>query len=253
MEIIGHRGSSYAAPENTLASVELAWREAADAVEIDVWLTRDQRIVVFHDGALERIAHRPGKISEMQLEELQSIDVGVWKGAKWAGQHMPTLEAVLATIPDEKRLFVEIKAGPEIVGEFLRVVQASGKKPSQVVVIAFKLAVVQAIKAKMPSTAVYWLCGQPRQDKRTGKWLDQPADMLETCRKKGFDGLDVDRRSPLTREYVDQVHRAGLKLYVWTVNSAEEARRMAELGVDGITTDRPGWLREQLQTCGGDP
>lgn len=248
VEIIAHRGSSYTAPENTLASIELAWREQTDAVEIDIWRTADGRIAVSHDEKLQRTAGRPEKISQLRLADLQQLDVGSWKGPTWAGQRIPTLEAVLATIPAGRRLFVEIKAGPEILDEFVRVVKASGKQSAQVVVIAFKFEVAKGVKDKMPELAVYWLRGTcPRKDKKTDKWLDRPEEVLTTCRTAGFEGLDLARDSKLTREYVDQMHKLGLKLYAWTVNSPDEARRLVELGVDGITTDRPGWLREQLK------
>lgn len=248
VEIIAHRGSSFIAPENTLASVELAWREQTDAVEIDVWLTADGRIAVSHDDKLKRITGHPGKVSEMRLEELQKLDVGVWKVPAWAGQRMPSLESVLATIPAGKRLFVEIKCGPEIADEFVRVVNASGKQLAQVVVIAFDLTVATTVKQRMPDLKVYWLRGtSPRKDKKTGQWIDQPQEVLETCRQAKLDGLDLQYHSQLTREYIDQIHNLGLKLYVWTVNSPEEAQRLSELGVDGITTDRPGWMKEQLQ------
>lgn len=248
VEIIAHRGASFSAPENTLASVELAWRKQTDAVEIDVWLTADGQIAVSHDEKLDRTAGRPGKVSQMRMEELQQIDVGAWKGPDWAGQRIPSLTAVLATIPAEKRLFVEIKCGPEIVDEFARVVKASGKQPDQVAVISFSLAVVKAVKEKLPELKVYWLRGKsPRRDKKTGEWLDKPDEVLKTCREAKLDGLDLHYESELTRESIEELHNLGLRLYVWTVNSPDDARRLVELGVDGITTDRPGWMREQLK------
>ena len=82
---------------------------------------------------------------------------------------------------------------------------------------------------------------------KTGEWIDQLEDVLKICREANLDGLDLHYESQLTREYVDKVHGLGLKLYVWTVNSSDIARRLVELGVDGITTDRPGWLREELK------
>jgi glycerophosphoryl diester phosphodiesterase len=248
VEIIGHRGSSHIAPENTLASIKLAWSEQAEGAEIDVWLTADKKIAVSHDNSLQRITGRPGKITEMRLDELEQIDVGAWKGPQWAGQHIPSLEAVLAAIPDGKQLFVEIKSGAEILDEFTHVVQASGKTASQIVVISFHLDVVKGVKERMPELAVYWLRAKsPRQDTKTGKWLDKPEEILETCRKEKLNGLDLESTSELTREYVDKIHGLGMKVYVWTVDLPEEARKLVELGVDGVTTNRPGWMKEQLR------
>src|SRR5687767_5646580 len=86
MEIIGHRGASHEAPENTLAAVNLAWAEGADAVEIDVRLTRDRQIVSFHDADTRRLTGQTHRVSALRLAELRRLDCGAWKDARWAGE-----------------------------------------------------------------------------------------------------------------------------------------------------------------------
>lgn len=120
VEIIAHRGASFDAPENTLAAIELAWHQQADAVEIDVRLTADAEIVVIHDETTARHGGRDTPVCEESLTELRQIDVGRWKGSQWAGERIPTLAEVLETVPDGKRLFVEIKCRAEIVAALSR-------------------------------------------------------------------------------------------------------------------------------------
>jgi len=118
VEIIGHRGASFDAPENTLASVHLAWAQGADAVEIDVHLSLDGRLVAIHDANTRRTTRVNRKVARQTLAQLRALDAGRWKAPRWAGEKIPTLEEVLGTIPPGQRLFVEIKsradAAPEL-------------------------------------------------------------------------------------------------------------------------------------------
>src|SRR5437762_11744744 len=108
-EIIAHRGSSFLAPENTLAAVQLGWREGADAAEGDFRLTADGQIVCVHDKTFKRTAGIDRLVAEMTLAEIESLDVGSWKAATFAGERVPTLDQLLDTLPETRRFFVEIK------------------------------------------------------------------------------------------------------------------------------------------------
>ena len=252
VEIIAHRGASYLAPENTLASVNLAWNLGADAVEIDIYLTKDGRIVAMHDKTTERTAGPKWKIADHTLAELRRLDAGSWKDASFAGEPIPTLEEILASIPDGRRLFIEIKCGKEVLPELRRVLIASGKPPRQIVVIAFDLETATDSKRMMSGVKTYLLFGRsPTRDKVThmitGGRIDE---LIEQCRDAKLDGLDLSHESELSKEIVDRIHELGLEFYVWTINSPEDAVRVVNWGADGITTDRPKWLREKLQAQG---
>src|SRR4051812_36049152 len=112
LEIVAHRGASTDAPENTLPAIELAWRQQADAVEIDVQVSKDGRLVAIHDSTTERTTGQPGSVQHLNLEELQQLDAGAWKGSRFAGARIPTLQEVADLVPHGKRLFVELKCGP---------------------------------------------------------------------------------------------------------------------------------------------
>jgi glycerophosphoryl diester phosphodiesterase len=245
VEIIAHRGASFDAPENTLSSMKLAWEQKADAVELDVWLSKDGEVIVFHDSDTKRFEATPRKISTLTWRETQVLDVGSWKGAQFKNERIPTLDSILATIPPGKRAVIEIKCGPEVVPELQRVVRASGRPDKDFVVISFNFDALNASKKAFPNVPHLFLHDY-KQDTKTKKYPELKP-LIARARAAGFDGLNLQFRWPIDRAFVDEVKAAGLKMYVWTVNDAAVAARLAEAGVDGITTDRPQWLREQLQ------
>lgn len=245
VKVIGHRGASYHAPENTLASVALCYEMNADASEIDVHLSADQRIMVIHDDNTQHTSGQNFKISNTQSQVLRTLDVGRFKGEEFAGEKIPFLEEVLDLIPPGRLLFVEIKCGPEVLPALERVIAASGKR-KQIVIIGFGLDTMAEAKKKFPDLPVYWLRGTV-QDKETKRSLPHDPEWIKMVRERKLDGLNV-HFAGLDENYARQVRKAGLGLYVWTVNDPIEALRMKSLGVDGITTDRPGWMRDLLES-----
>src|SRR4051812_29882492 len=95
VEVIGHRGASHDAPENTVASFEEAWRQKADAAELDMYLTKDGKLVVIHDANTKRTTGVDKKVVEQTLDELKKLDAGKWKAEKFAGEKLPTLAEML--------------------------------------------------------------------------------------------------------------------------------------------------------------
>lgn len=242
VEIIGHRGASYIAPENTMSSFMLGWEKGAD-VELDVYLTKDNRIVVIHDDTTKRTAGTDLKVAESTSDELRTLDVGSFKSEQYAGEKIPFLTDVVKTIPRGRKLFVEIKCGQEIL-PYLRELLVRSGKLSRIVIIGFDLDTVAKSK-KMIDVPTYWLRGTEKT-KDTEEWIPHDPQLVQTAEDNGLDGLDV-HYAGVTKEFVDAVKAAGQKLYIWTVDDPEEAARLVKLGVDGITTNRPEWLREQLK------
>ncbi len=158
---------------------------------------------------------------------------------------MPTLEQALAAVPAGKRLVIEIKCGEEALPELERVVDASGKR-GQVLFISFGYAVIAAAKKQMPDVPAYWLYGFSKSEKAAygDPTLD---DLIERARKANLEGLDLRAPGPFDKAFVDKLKSAGMELYVWTVDDPKLSRKLAGMGVKGITTNRPGWLREQLE------
>jgi glycerophosphoryl diester phosphodiesterase len=246
VEIIAHRGSSFIAPENTLAAIRLGWEEGADAAESDFRLTRDGRIVSIHDATMKRTAGVDWNVADHTLAELQTLDVGGWKGPQWQGQRIATLEDCLATTPPGKRFFVEIKAGVEIVPELARVVRAADQPLRQMALMSLSWEVVTAIKQSLPEATVYHVT-QFEWDKATARWTPSQEEILAKAKQAGVDGLDLMGGGPLDAAMIAAFAEAGLDRCAWTVDDPQLARHLLSLGVTGITTNRPGWLRQQLE------
>lgn len=235
MKLIAHRGESHLAPENTLSAIDLAWQLGDEIVEIDIHLTTDKRLILSHDATTTRTAGVNLTVSETDSAELAKLDVGKWKGESFVGERMPLLDDVLASLPPGKRLFIEIKSGPETAPYLKKVIHQHAKR-SRVTVIGFDLETVSRFKEIAPSIPVYWLL-----------WSGEPYDpkLIDIALERRLDGLNVNSNR-LDKAFADAVKAKGLKLYVWTVDDPNEARRLMGLGVDGLTTNRAAWMKEQL-------
>lgn len=254
VEIVAHRGASHDAPENTLAAQKLAWEQNADAVETDIHLTKDGRIIVSHDANTKRTTGTERVIAESTQAELRLLDAGRWgkfqEGGKFAGEKLPTLEEQLALIPAGKRLFVEIKSGPEIVPELARVLQAAGRDEKTITIISFNYASLQEVRKRLPAFPTQYLVSYRAPDPtRPPPKKKQPTldEVIAEAKAAKLTGLDLQHTWPLTSADAQKIKDAGLELHVWTVDEVDIARRWIGLGVKSITTNRPGWLREQLQ------
>jgi glycerophosphoryl diester phosphodiesterase len=243
IEIIAHRGASFDAPENTLAALRLGWAEGADAAEFDVWLTRDEQVVVHHDETTRRTAGVDRPVAGQTLADLRTLEVGRWKGPAFAGERIPTLAEALAIVPAGKRVFIEVKTGPEAITELGRVIAGSGLAPDQTVLISFSTLVVAAAKRELPDRPAYWIADLHPDDASRPPTVEELIAVAQSCRA---DGLDLSADPAITPEFVRTANAAGFPVYVWTVNDPALARQMMDAGVAGIATDRPGWLRAQL-------
>ena len=251
VEIVAHRGASYDAPENTMAATRLAWQQQADAVETDIYLGKDGKIIVFHDKTAKRTGGgRDVLIGDLTQAEARSLDAGGWKAPQFKGEKVPLLEEQIQSIPAGKRLLVEIKVGPEIVPELKRVFAATGGNERNITVISFNFDSLVEVRKQLPTLKTLWLVGHPAPNAKPAPTAKPPpsvAEMIRAAKTAKLTGLDLQHTWPLTPADVKAIREAGLELHVWTVNDVTVAKHWRDLGVASITTDRPAWLREQLQ------
>ncbi len=234
--IIAHRGASAECPENTLASARKAWEHNADAVEIDVFASADGEAVVIHDANTSRTTGHDLVVTATSSLILRQLDAGSWKGAEFAGERIPLLREVMATVPRGKTLFIELKGDLSTIPPVVKVLRDT-RTTQSVVVISFNFEMLKTMKAHFPEIPMYWLRGT-RQDPTTKKPLPHPTEWLGEVQKGGLDGINVHYQG-VTPEFVAEAKRRKLPVYAWTVNTTTEALRLAKLGVAGITTDRP--------------
>jgi len=241
-EIVAHRGASCDAPENTIAAFNLAFKQGADAVEGDFRLTRDRRIVCIHDETTKRTAGADFMVADSTLDQLRNLDVGSWKDQKWGGERIPTIEEVFATVPPGKKIFIEVKCGPEIILPLGEVISGCEIDSRQIVVISFSEAVVAGVKKRLSGIKAFWLTGY-KKDRISGEWKPSLRQVISTLKKINADGLDSNAHKVVDNNFVKKIRKEQMELHVWTVDKPKEALRFQELGVDSITTNRPAWLK----------
>lgn len=244
--IVAHRGASATAPENTLASFREAWKQGADAIEGDFHLSKDGQIVCIHDADTKRVSGVKKMVVDTDFSDLHALDVGAWKGEKWQDERMPLLSEVLATVPQGKGIFIEVKCGPEIVKSLLEELAKSKLELAQVTVIAFDKEVVREVKKQEPRLRANWLCSFK---KKGAKRTYQPdlASVLSTLKDVGADGLGGSSAMDLPEGFGKKIQAAGFGYHVWTVDEPAMARHFLQNGAESLTTNKPGELRKALE------
>ena len=234
VEIIAHRGASYLAPENTVAASKLAWEVCADAVEVDIYLFRDNKIMCIHDSDTKRTTGQDFKVSETLSEQLRKLDAGSFKNEKYKGEKIPFLKEIIKSVPEGKELVVELKCKSEVLPYLIKDVRKYGKN-RKFVFICFDLQTIADTEKAFPDNKCYWLCGNKQLLMQN---LDKTASL-------GLVGVSL-AYGIIDNEIATIVRDHKLELFTWTVDDSAEAKRLISLGVKGITTNRPGWLRDQI-------
>lgn len=242
VEVIAHRGYSAIAPENTLASMREAWKTDADGIELDIYLTKDNQIIVSHDGNTKRTTGQSYEITSTDSKVLRTLDAGSFKGKQFAGEKLPFLDEILKESPAHKRIFVEIKQGDPKILPYLKKSVNKSKNKANVTFISFNKDVLAQAKKMMPEIPAYWLHA-PAKDTTTNKYMKYDETPIKIAKENHFDGVDSYCEG-VTPEFVKGVHDAGMKLYVWTIDNPVIVKDMVKLGVDGITTNNPVTTRE---------
>ncbi|MGO9066959.1 MAG: glycerophosphodiester phosphodiesterase [Myxococcaceae bacterium] len=234
MRILGHRGASADAPENTLPAFELALAEGADGVELDARLCASGEVVVFHDEALDRLTGRPGRVVQTPWSTLRTLEVRTAGGRA----RIPLLGEVLEALPRTAWVNVELKADSGWLRLAARVARllVEGQHQPHVVVSSFQPLCLLALGAVAPSLRRGFLIepGHPA-------WVESGPLALWA----GRDAVHPSERE-LTEERVRLWHARGREVSVWTVDEPARAKTLASWGVDSVITNRPGALRAAL-------
>ena len=229
--IIAHRGDKTHAPENTLAAFRLATENGADAVEFDVKLTADGRVIVLHDQTVNRTTNGTGKISQLSLAAVRVLDAGAWYSENFRGECIPTLDEVFETVGRLLHINIELTnyATPfdSLVPRVVDLVKKHGLQ-NRMLFSSFLARNLQLTCSLLPQVPCGLLCmrGILGSWGRTFTWRGNYFALHPYL-------TDVDPG------LVYQVQAAGKRVHVWTVNQDEDLKRMIGLGVDAIITDDP--------------
>ena len=218
---IGHRGAAGLEPENTLRSFRRAAAEGVDAVELDLRLSRDGRLIMLHDPTVDRTTNGSGPVADMTLDEIQRLDAGL-------GERIPTLEETLDAI--ELPIHAELKT-VEAAGPLADLIFARGLA-QRVTPISFQAEALRRIKLSLLNLPV-------------GLIVSGAVYSLVPALQIGSALVSLEA-AYLSAAVVESCREASVHVTAWTVNEPEEMRRVFDLEVDGIVTDRPDLLAELM-------
>lgn len=228
--VVGHRGASGLAPENTLPALEAGIAAGANRVEVDVQRTTDGVLIIFHDDHLERLTNGTGVMAQKSLAELKALDAGSHFSAQFAGTPLPTLDEALSFIMNKgKHLVIEAKSPAEFPGIATQLLEAIHQHHAEqsVTIISFDHVWLKQFKSLAPHLPVGMIDMRPVVPAE--KW----AEIIDVY------WVSLLMRPLLTRH----LRRLGYEVWVWTVNQAWQMRLMRWLGVTGITSDYPNRWR----------
>lgn len=231
VEIIAHRGFSARAPENTMAAIEAAIAQGADAIEFDLRVTRDGVPVLFHDATLRRTTDGSGPMDERPYPELRNLDAGSWFDPRFAGEPIPTFEDALASIDARvRRVYPEVKSYAD-VEDLDRMVDLvlDRAMAERTIFISMDWRALERMRERHPALTVGYIV------EKAGR----ASEAIE--RATGDASVLLDFKASLLLDDPSLAERclaAGIDLVVWTVDDLEDAKRLVALGVRRITTNR---------------
>ena len=271
VDVIGHRGASAYAPENTLSSFRLAKELKADWFELDVTLTKDGQVLVIHDDKLDRTTNGKGKAGAKTLAELKQLDAGSWKDPKFAGEKLPTLAEALDLAKELKiGVYIEIKNADDDTALIRDIVKMAGDAPVMTrdmkremmakirasktrnleltektidLVRKRRMARQVVIQSFSPIACAITICEAPRfrtemlalkDDDNPQRW---PLYLrwMDLMKPSGFNTNPKSFEEPVLRK----CQAEGRHMAIWTLDEEAEIRHFAELGVTGIITNKP--------------
>lgn len=249
--VFAHRGGGGLYPENTLEAFEYSAKMGADVLELDVHGTSDGKLVVIHDGSVDRTTDGRGRINEMTLEAVKKLDAGFpftsdngqtfpFRGKKIT---VPTLEEIFDALPEMTFNIEPKQQTPSITASLCRLIRER-KMANKTIVGSFRQATINEFRRECPEVAT---SATPSE---ASEFLALSKTGLSESYTPPMQALQIPENlgslSVVTKEFVENAHRKNLKVHVWTINETADMRRLIDLGVDGIMTDYPDRLLELL-------
>ena len=225
IEVVGHRGAAGLEPENTLRSIRKAIDLGVDSVEIDVRVTRDGYLVVIHDETVDRTTNGHGYVKDLTFNEIRRLDAG-------KGEKIPTLEEVLNLTKGKVVLQIELKAR-EATEPTVHLIERNNAE-RDVIIISFMhdlLGRVHDLNSALRTGAIFF---------------DVQGDICQRAIDVHSEAIHVYYRN-VNSELIENAHKRGLRVSVWSPDEIEDMREMINLGVDEICTNRPDILLSLLK------
>jgi len=245
--LVAHRGAMDEAPENTRSAFDAALAHKIDGLELDVQMTRDSALVLYHDNDLEKISGSRDSIGECDHKDLRRLDWGGWHSDAFRGEELLSLDKLIDLYAHRTRLLIEIKSfdDDQRAGRSLELTarvmdlldeRVSAEHQNNIFILSFDPAVLSYAR---------------RRSHRPWQLVlntNKPHDPLDDPGLAGHlfaYSASIARLEPsITKRW----HDSGKTVMTWTCNTPDAVDRAYALGCDVIMTDRPGWIVEYLQS-----
>ncbi|MEH7389850.1 glycerophosphodiester phosphodiesterase [Bacillus sp. JJ1474] len=227
---IAHRGASYYAPENTIASFQKAVDLGFDYIELDVRLSKDEQLVVIHDEDVKRTTNGAGYIGDFTVKELKMLDAGSWFSKDFTDERIPLLEEILYIFGKKIGILIDVKSPDkqpgmiDILSNILNDHINNGLDPETVKVQSFNINELKQLKELVPDIA-------------TGLLLNKPLDLLQLASYRPYASFLSIHHQLLTKAFINKAQLLGFDIFSWTIKKQYQFPVMQRLGVHGIISD----------------
>ena len=238
IQVTSHRGYSHSVPENTLIAIEKAIEEQADYVEVDVRVTEDGELVLMHDASLKRTTGLNKYVWNTTYEEISQLDAGSWFSRDFAGTSVPTVRELFELSKGKVLINLDLKYRNDKEELAEKVVELIKEYDMQLqcVITSTSLRCLKQVK-------------EAEEEIRTGYITYGLYPSLYNNTAVDFFSMKANL---VTKNIVNEAHKRGKKIHVWTVNSRKEIERLQRLGVDNIITDNPSYAKQILHNDESD-
>jgi len=236
---IGHRGAAGYCPENTFASFYKAIESGVDYLEIDLQMTKDGELVIIHDSTVNRTTNGKGKVKDMTLQELQSLDAGSWFDPKFMGEKIPSLHEFLNEFAGKACLLIELKKPslyPNIEIKLAEELKSRGLDQAndhRIIVQSFDRNALKRLHYLLPAVPLGVLVKNRSISRITDKDLKSLSNYISYVNPK---------KTMVSKRLIKRIQRHGFKTFIWTVKTKKEANLFSRLNIDGIVSDFPDYL-----------
>jgi len=227
---IAHRGASFYAPENTIASFQKALELGFDFIELDVRLSKDEQLVVIHDKDVNRTTNSEGDVDHFTAAQLKMLDAGSWFSPDYKDEKIPLLEEVLTAFGGKIGLLIEVKSPESQPGIIDRLSQmlnehvAGGLNADKIKVQSFNIKEMKNFHKQTPEIAA-------------GILLNKPLDTLELASYRPFASFLSIHHQLISKSFIKHAQLLGFDVFSWTIKKQYQFQMMQRLGVHGIISN----------------
>src|SRR5262245_10347835 len=238
--VVGHRGNSMHAPENTLSSMDQAFRNGADVVEVDIQFAVDGTIVAMHDVAVDRTTDGTGLVKDLSVPQIKVLDAGSWFSGEYTGERVPTLVEFLQTAAGRGIVYLDLKT-EAMAATIRQTLDELDLSDESIWTSANTDGLAQDVQQHLPGASVLWWGPTPPRGK---------PEYFQHMRSIGVAGFDL-RWGQFSRQFVRDAQANGMFFSTYTIDTPAQWRAALKWDLNAIETNDPGGLARLIAEQSG--